>query len=166
MIINGIYRDFIVHDDQNIKGFFGDFRWLSNFHVSDVYYEDVLYPSSENAYQAAKSIDPKIREKFINITPSESKKLGRKIEMRDDWDDIKFKVMFDICLNKFTRNKELQQKLINTGEKYLEETNYWNDQIYGVCNGIGKNMLGKILMDIRQKLINGYFVDPPKDTKN
>ena len=42
------------YDSDNIKGFFGGYRWLSNFHVCDVMFEGDLYPSSENAYQAAK----------------------------------------------------------------------------------------------------------------
>lgn len=145
-------NDCIVHDSEQIKGFFNEYKFLSNFELGEVLYEGVRYPSSENAYQAAKSLDTNIRNKFINITPAESKKLGRSIEVREDWEQVKYGVMYNIVLDKFIRNPKLGDLLINTGDKYLEETNYWNDKIWGVCKGVGTNWLGKILMDVRNEI--------------
>lgn len=145
-------NDCIVHDNEQIKGFFNEYKFLSNFELGEVLYEGVRYPSSENAYQAAKSLDTNIRNKFINITPAESKKLGRSIEVREDWEQVKYGVMYNIVLDKFIRNPKLGDLLINTGDKYLEETNYWNDKIWGVCKGVGTNWLGKILMDVRNEI--------------
>jgi ribA/ribD-fused uncharacterized protein len=142
-------RDYIIHDQENIKGFFGEFRWLSNFEPCKVVYEGLEYKSSENAYQAAKSLDPEVRLKFSQLSPSESKKMSKLIELRKDWEDIKISVMYDICLDKFTRNPYLGTKLIETGDKYLEESNHWKDTFWGVCDGRGQNHLGKILMQIR-----------------
>ena len=152
MRVFGKERDYIVHNDDVVKGFFSAYRFLSNFEVADVVYEGVKYPSSENAYQAAKSLDPEVRKQFINITPSESKKLGRKIEVREDWEEVKYKVMCDIVLDKFMRNPYLKEMLIETGDRYLEETNHWRDVVWGVCDGVGKNWLGKILMDVRTEV--------------
>ena len=152
MIVFGKERDYIVHNNEVIKGFFGNFRFLSNFEVADVVFEGVKYPSSENSYQAAKSLDPEVRSQFINITPSESKKLGRKIECRPDWEEVKYKVMYDIVLDKFMRNPHLREMLIETGERYLEESNHWHDKVWGVCDGVGTNWLGKILMDVRTEV--------------
>lgn len=152
MIVFGKERDYIVHNDDVVKGFFSAYRFLSNFEVADVVYEGVKYPSSENAYQAAKSLDPEVRKQFINITPSESKKLGRKIEVREDWEEVKYKVMCDIVLDKFMRNPYLKEMLTETGDRYLEETNHWRDVVWGVCDGVGKNWLGKILMDVRTEV--------------
>lgn len=73
MVVFGKERDYIVHDESQIKGFFGEYRYLSNFELGDVIYEGIKYPSSENAYQAAKSNDVEVRKQFVNITPSESK---------------------------------------------------------------------------------------------
>ena len=150
MIINGIERDFIIHNEFNIKGFFGDYRYLSNFHKCPVYFEGLLYPSSENAYQAAKCVDIKQRQEFVDIEPGQSKKLGRAIEVRKNWEEVKFDVMGIIVMDKFYRNKDLRHLLLETGSKYLEETNYWKDQFWGVCNGIGDNNLGRILMATRE----------------
>lgn len=152
MMIFGKERDYILHNDEVVRGFFLKYRFLSNFELGDVIYEGIKYPSSENAYQAAKSINPEVRSKFVDITPSESKKLGRQIEVRDDWESVKYKVMYDIVLDKFMRNRKLGDLLIETGDKYLEETNHWGDKIWGVCDGVGTNWLGKILMDVRTQI--------------
>lgn len=154
MLVFGKERSYIIHDEKNVKGFFEEYRFLSNFEVGDVVYDGVRYPSSENAYQAAKSLDPDVRKQFVSITPSQSKKLGRSIEVRSDWENVKYRVMYDICLDKFTRHSHFGDALIETGDKYLEETNHWKDVTWGVCDGVGKNWLGKILMDIRSQLMN------------
>ena len=57
--------------------------------------------------------------------------------------------MSSIVFEKFYRNKELRKKLLETGDRYLEETNWWGDDFWGVCNGEGRNELGKILMKVR-----------------
>ena len=152
MIVFGKERDYIVHNDDVVKGFFGAYRFLSNFELGEVVYEGIRYPSSENAYQSAKSLDMEARLKFVDITPSDSKKLGRKLEVRSDWENIKYRVMYDIVLDKFSRNPQLGEMLIETGDRYLEETNHWRDETWGVCNGVGTNWLGKILMDVRSQI--------------
>lgn len=141
-----------LHDDENIKGFFGDYRWMSNFHMCEVEYEGILYPSSEHAYQAAKSTDEGVRRLFTTGSAADIKSLGRKITMRSDWESVKYQVMSDILLDKFLSHPNLKQKLLDTGNKYLEETNWWKDKIWGVYRGEGTNWLGKILMEIREKL--------------
>jgi ribA/ribD-fused uncharacterized protein len=145
-------RNYIVHNDKEIKGFFDKYRFLSNFFPGEVIYEGVKYISSENAYQAAKTTDVNIRKQFANLDSYASKKLGRKISVREDWEDVKYQAMYDICYDKFTRNKQLGNLLKETGDRYIEETNDWGDVIWGVCNGVGKNWLGKILMDIRTEI--------------
>lgn len=139
----------VLHDKENIKGFCGEYRWLSNFESCSISFEGLEYTSSEAAYQSAKTIDMTIRKTFTNMDASRSKKAGKLIELRGDWNKVKEDVMHKILVDKFTRNPELKQKLIDTKDKYLEETNWWNDTFWGVCNGVGENKLGKNLMTIR-----------------
>ena len=73
----GKERDYIIHDENNVKGFFGDYRFLSNFHVADVWYEGILYPSTEHAYQAAKTLNEETRKEFLNLTCSKAKNKGQ-----------------------------------------------------------------------------------------
>lgn len=149
MVVSGIERDYIIHDENQIKGFFGDYRFLSNFHVGEVIFEGDKYPSSENAYQAAKCTVLSDRNQFMTCSPSQSKKLSKTISVRENWHSYKYDIMAVIVLDKFYRNIELREQLVNTGKRYLEETNHWGDVYWGVCNGKGENKLGKILMGVR-----------------
>lgn len=141
-----------VHDEKNIKGFFGEYRWLSNFEPCLVEHDGLVFPSSEAAYQAAKCKNKEDRLLFLTLSAAESKKMGRKIKIIDHWDDVKDLIMKAILISKFTKNSHLREKLLDTGDKYLEETNWWNDRYWGVCNGRGDNMLGKILMEVRDQI--------------
>lgn len=149
MIVNKMERDYIVHSNNEIKGFFGEWRFLCNFHKCPVYFDGVLYPSTESAYMSAKTIDLEQRKSFEDIEPNEAKKLGRIITLRSDWEEVKYDVMSSVVFDKFYRHKELRDKLLSTGDAYLEETNHWKDCIWGVCDGVGENYLGKILMGVR-----------------
>lgn len=139
-------------NNTSILGFFEEYSFLSNFYVSDVWFEGIKYPSSENAYQAAK-VAISDRHKLTNCSPGESKKLWKQLNplySSKEWDDIKFKVMTRIVTEKFLSNDELLEKLCNTHPLHLEETNWWGDVYWGVCKGKGKNQLGSILMNIRR----------------
>jgi hypothetical protein len=69
--------------------------------------------------------------------------------MRPDWDEVKIEVMRDVLVSKFQHNSELRQKLIDTGDAYLEEGNWWGDTFWGVCKGKGQNKLGLLLIQLR-----------------
>jgi ribA/ribD-fused uncharacterized protein len=142
----------VIHTDTVVKGFFGDYRWLSNFHLCEVHYEGLVYTSSEGAYQSAKTTDSWLREAFTKEEPSKTKKMGQELRIRSGWDRMKVQVMYDVLKDKFTRNEDLKIKLLETGSKYLEETNYWDDTFWGVYEGKGKNVLGELLMKVRNEL--------------
>ena len=55
----------------------------------------------------------------------------------------------EMCVFRKFRNPHLKELLLATGTAELIEGNTWNDTYWGVCNGKGKNMLGKTLMDCR-----------------
>lgn len=141
-----------------VSGFFNEHRFLSNFHLEPVSFEGRVYPATENAYQAAKSLDDTIRERFVRISPKEAKALGRGPErggivvMRPDWDDVRVDVMRAVTKEKYKPGSALSQRLLDTGDAVLVEENWWNDKFYGVCRGVGENWLGRILMDRRAEL--------------
>jgi N-glycosidase YbiA len=134
-----------------IKGFFGHYRFLSNFWFVKVELDGVTYPTVEHAYQAAKTHDFELRKGIIPLKVGEAKKWGRQVVIREDWEDVKDDIMFDLCAQKFAK-EPLRTCLLATGESYLEETNHWGDKYWGVCNGVGLNKLGLTLMRIRQFL--------------
>lgn len=133
-----------------IDSFSDEFHFLSNFYYVQVYWEGIKYPSSEAAYQASKSLDPVVRKRFKHYGPGLAKKQGRAIQVRDDWDSVKVDIMKGICRAKFDGDADLRERLLLTGDIELIEGNYWGDTFWGVCGGVGENMLGKILMEIRE----------------
>jgi N-glycosidase YbiA len=140
---------------MDVLGFFGEYRFLSNFHPSKVTYDGLDYSSVEHAYQAAKTLDPADRLSIREMQKcGEAKKFGQNVKLRPDWEQIKLSVMEELVKQKF-KHKSLKEKLLATGDAYLEETNYWSDSYWGVCNGKGENHLGKILMKVRDELVNG-----------
>jgi ribA/ribD-fused uncharacterized protein len=140
---------------KEIKGFFEEYKWLSNFYEIPVEWDGRMYPSTEAAYQSAKTLNRNKRLEFTEMTAGQSKRAGRKLSLRYDWEEVKEIVMYEVCMDKFTRHEELKQKLLSTGDAYLEETNHWGDTYWGVCEGKGTNRLGHILMKIREEIKNG-----------
>lgn len=145
--------DYILHDNENIKGFVGRYTFLSNFEPCEIYYESIKYGSVECAYQAQKTLDISKKIEFSSISASASKYKSRELVIRDDWELIKFNIMFSLVYQKFSNNCDLKNKLISTGSKYIEETNWWKDCYWGVCDNKGDNNLGKILMKVREIIL-------------
>lgn len=136
-----------------IKEFQKEYRFLSNFWPCKVTFEGEEYPSVEHAYQAAKN--PSMKEEIRKVEkPGAAKRLGRQGKLRPNWEEIKYKIMYDLVKQKFTCNQGLKIKLLITGEQELQEGNNWGDVYWGVDlrTGEGENNLGKILMLIRGEL--------------
>lgn len=89
------------------------------------------------------------------MSPAKAKNEGQSLQLREDWEDAKVRIMGEILMDKFTRNADLKEKLLSTGDKYLEESNWWNDTFWGVYKSKGENWLGKILMAVRTDIKNG-----------
>lgn len=137
---------------DKINSFTGKYAFLSNFYEKPVEYNGLLYGSSEAAYQAQKTMDMDFRSRFGGMNPRLAKIHGRKIPLRDDWEQVKDTIMYEICLEKFKQNPDLRQALLATKDAHLEEGNRWGDREWGTVNGIGKNKLGKILMRVRSEI--------------
>lgn len=135
-----------------IKQFRGKYAFLSNFYDAPVEYMGIRYKNNEAAFQAAKVTSNQARMAFKDLNPSEAKRKGRRVKLRDDWEDVKTEVMYEVVKAKFSQNKDLKRKLIDTGEVYLEEGNNWGDRVWGTVQGEGENRLGKILMQVRSEL--------------
>ncbi len=143
-------RYYETHRDE-IDWFREEYEFLSNFYPSKVVFDGITYYNSEAAYQAQKCKNPEERIGFEKLSSDEAKRLGQKVEMRSDWDDVKFGIMEQVVYAKFTQNPMLAQNLLDTGDKVLKEGNYWKDVYWGVDirTGEGENNLGKILMALR-----------------
>ncbi len=137
---------------KTIDRFDGEYRWLSNFWLADVKFDGTVYPSVEHAYQAAKTTDSDLRRVIRQAaTPGKAKRLGGCVFLRRDWERVKIPIMTLLVGRKF-QDPDLRNKLKATGSIPIIEGNTWGDVFWGTCNGHGENHLGRILMDLRDKL--------------
>lgn len=118
-------------------------------------YDGDKYRTVEHAFQAAKCVNRADKEQLINAeTPMLAKKIGKKVQLRSDWEQVKDSIMENVLRAKFN-DKRLREHLNNTKGFELIEGNRWHDQYWGTCtctlhNNIpGKNMLGISLMKVR-----------------
>ncbi len=140
-------------DQCKVESFDKEFRFLSNFYRAPLMYRGIAYPTSEHAYQAAKTLNENSRMNIsILNTPADAKRYGKTVQLRPYWDEMKVKVMEEIVRAKFIQNPSLREKLLATDDIILEEGNTWGDTYWGICKGEGENHLGKILMDLRESL--------------
>lgn len=136
-----------------IEYFTGEYRFLSNFYPAKVNFAARRWPTVEHAYQAAKTFRKEERVAIHRAqTPGEAKRLGRRVTIRKDWEEIKVRIMKALLRDKFYGHEELKNKLLQTGDSELIEGNHWGDTFWGVCKGVGENHLGKLLMEIREEL--------------
>lgn len=147
-----------------IDSFEGEYEFLSNFYTSPFIFKDPLfgnnkmeYKTNEHFFQAMKTLNPEERFAIWSAeTPGKAKRLGRACTLREDWEAIKEDVMADGLYMKFS-DYNLKQKLLNTGNALLIESNTWHDNYWGNCscdkckNIQGKNNLGLALMKLREE---------------
>lgn len=144
-----------------VKRFRGDYEFLSNFYPAKQMYDGIAYYNAEAAYQAQKCADPDPKMHFAKLYSDESKRFGRTIVVREDWDEIKVDVMKQVVRAKFEQNPRLAKMLLGTGDIPLREGNTWHDVFWGVDlkTGEGENHLGQILMQLRKEFKEKGFDD-------
>jgi ribA/ribD-fused uncharacterized protein len=128
---------------------------FSNFAPYPVRLKGKVWPTSEHYFQAQKFVDTEHEEAIRKArSPMIAARMGRdrKKPLRPDWESVKDDVMREAVRAKFTQHPELRDVLLATGEaKLVEHTSndsYWGDG----GDGSGKNMLGRILMEVRTEL--------------
>ncbi|HEY6062566.1 MAG TPA: NADAR family protein [Chitinophagaceae bacterium] len=143
---------------KTINEFQGEYRFLSNFWPCYLMYQNLLYPTAEHAYQAAKVESPDVKTSIKNCaTPAEAKDFFETYKIKPDpgWTIAKkLLVMEEILMIKFGgKDPFLTRALLATGDANLVEGNSWNDTFWGVCNNSGENNLGRLLMKVREELV-------------
>ena len=134
-----------------------DYGHFSNFAGFPIELDGRTWPTSEHYFQAQKFQEREHQETIRKTTsPMIAARLGRdrKKPLRKDWESVKVSVMRKAVLAKFTQHAELRDELLATGDakivEHTERDDYWGDG----GDGSGKNMLGRILMEVREALRN------------
>ncbi len=130
----------------------------------------ISYPTSEHAYMAFKALAFGDAASFKELLkkkhshPADAKAIGRNVKNFNQkiWDQIKYDRMYKAVYAKFSQNKKLKEFLLNTETRILVEGSpidkiwgvgirYDDDRILNEANWDGENLLGKVLMDVRQE---------------
>lgn len=157
------------------------YSWLSNFYQGAPFeWRGKTWHTSEAAYAAAKvyGVDEYEWNRISEMTePQDAKTAGRTARViRHDWEAIKLDVMREVVFEKFSQNKDLIIKLLETGNAYLQEGTFWYDEVWGVdlvgedgkiikepMLRQGKNYLGMTLMELRARFQYILASRPVKD---
>ena len=116
--------------------------------------------SSEAVYQAAKHPgDPGLQRRILALPPKDAKALARSVPVDAEWwDQVRLPLMAWVVRQKFAQNRELARLLLATGERYIVEPSR-HDRFWGAAQvggrWVGKNWLGRILMQVRRELAQG-----------
>jgi ribA/ribD-fused uncharacterized protein len=131
------------------------YGFFSNFAPYPIVVGGVTWPTSEHYFQAQKFADPATQKRIRTAnSPMDAATLGRSrsFPLRRDWESVKDQVMYKALTAKFTQHPDLHEQLLATGDAQLVEhtanDRYWADG----GDGKGKNMLGKLLMRLRDEL--------------
>lgn len=128
---------------------------FSNFSAHGFELDGEYWPTSEHYFQAQKFPGTPHSDRLRQLkTPKEAAKMGRDrtLPLRSDWEQVKDEIMKKAVLRKFETHGEIREILLATGDEEIVENSpidyYWG------CgkDGSGKNMLGQILMAVREIL--------------
>ena len=130
--------------------------WLSNFYKSVQVVDDIVYWTNEHYYQSQKTTVPHLKAWIASAPTAYAAMMAgrqciRKIQLVENWDEIKYDIMLKGLRAKFSQNELLKAKLLQTGKAVIHE-NSPTDMIWGIK---GKDMLGKLIMQVREELQQG-----------
>ena len=132
---------------------------FSNLYRRPILFEGTEYPTSEHAYQAGKARKDAVRDWLMAApTPSLLAMAAHGLYVWDispDWSKTKYDRMKRVLQAKFTQHEDLAELLLSTGQARLVEAATVDNTVnrtWGEVNGVGKNMLGKLLMEVREEL--------------
>lgn len=135
------------------------FGAFSNLFRRDLVFEGEVFPTSEHAYQAGKARKPAVRKWLMEApSPSLLAMAAHGLyywDVAPGWSTTKFDRMRAVLLAKFTQHPDLHELLLSTGDARLVETATVDNEVnrlWGEVNGVGRNMLGVLLMELRADL--------------
>lgn len=144
---------------------------FSNLYPRAIVFETRQYPTAEHAYQAGKARKAAVREWILSApSPALVAMAAHGLytwDITSDWSKMKFERMRAVLRAKFTQHDDLRQVLLSTGNaRLVEAARVANgvNRTWGEVNGKGLNMLGVLLMEIREEFRGGKAVSEKNNT--
>lgn len=152
----------MADDEQEIRFYRASekpYGAFSNLYRREIEFEGDVFPTSEHAYQAGKARKPEVKE-WLMAAPSPALLAMAAHglyywDVSPGWSQTKFDRMRGVLYAKFTQHEDLCKLLLSTGSARLIETATVDNEVnrlWGEVNGQGRNMLGTMLMELRDKL--------------
>lgn len=140
---------------------------LSNLYRRSIVFEGETFPTSEHAYQAGKARKPEVRAWLMQApTPALLAMAAHGLyywDVAPGWSTTKFDRMRSVLRAKFRQHDDLRELLLATGDaRVVESATVDNEvnRVWGEVNGVGRNMLGVLLMEVRDEL-RGVVAEEP-----
>lgn len=124
--------------------------FLNNKYSCNVFVLERRFGNAEAAYQAHKTKEPQIMNIFTTLDAVSSQSIGRGVDTYDGWENNKVKAMLLVVFEKFRQNPDILEKLLETENQKLVAVSISKENFWGVIDGVGENILGKILMYVRE----------------
>lgn len=137
-----------------INSFTPPYSFLSSFYMKAPLFDEngIPFKSVHQALIAKFTDDLDIKKMIAAMkSPEEIRAFGMSLTERRSVDDWQIQVMFELNLRKFTEYPILGDKLKETKPAKLQNRLLYNDPFWGIYKGVGRDELGKILMEIRDK---------------
>lgn len=141
---------------------------FSNLFRRAMVFEGREYPTAEHAYQAGKARKESVRDWILSApSPSLVAMAAHGLytwDINPDWSRTKFDRMRNVLRAKFTQHEDLKELLLSTGNSRLVEAGRADNVVnrtWGEVNGKGLNMLGVLLMEVREE-IRGHVASQAK----
>ena len=133
-----------------------DYTVFDSMYYDPIVYENITYPSVENAFQASRFKDISMKYKFVKMTPYEAAYRGKAFKTTvSDWDYMKNDIMYDLLKIKFSK-PDLKHMLLSTSDDIIITCNnhdrHWRVCTCQQCKNTGSNVLGNLLTQLRSEL--------------
>jgi ribA/ribD-fused uncharacterized protein len=132
---------------------------FSNLYRREIEFDGEVFATSEHAYQAGKARKPAVRKWLMDApSPSLLAMAAHGLyywDIAPGWSTTKFDRMRAVLRAKFTQHPDFRDLLLSTGDAKLVETATVDNEVnrlWGEVNGVGRNMLGVLLMELRTEL--------------
>lgn len=142
-----------VTSSNKIDNFSGKYGFLSMEFPCEFFMDAIKFKTATAAYYAQKTTDINAWNKFARLNPNKARQKASLLPNTDLWEENRYNYLYKANKAKFDNSPLLKDQLCETNGKLLLNKVPYKEEYLGIFNGSGKNMLGKVLMQLRNEYI-------------